>query len=285
MLIKKYSTKVLKTIIFLVTAAIIATTLVVFDQNQKQSAQTNSVAVTEEIDSFETSLDTTPSAESDISTPDDITPDVVTEEEVVTTDAVTEPIALPATPSNNAREVITLAGGCFWCSEAYLQETAGVIDVVSGYAGGSLESATYKQVITGKTGHREAVRVTYNPHIISTAEVLDVYWAHLDPTDAGGQFADRGFHYTTAIFYHTPEQKAVAETSKTKLANSGLFTEPIATIILPVTTFFPAEEYHQDYYQKSSDHYERYKRGSGRAGFIDENWAKQAALEFLESEN
>lgn len=116
---------------------------------------------------------------------------------------------------------------------------------------------------------------------MSTAQLLDVYWGHIDPTDAGGQFADRGTQYMTAIFYHSPQQKEVAEKSKGALAASGLFDKPIATEILPFTTFFEAEKYHQDYYKKAADHYERYKKGSGRAGFIEDSWAKEPALEFF----
>lgn len=182
------------------------------------------------------------------------------------------------------RAVITLAGGCFWCTEAYLQETAGVVDAVSGYAGGSKDTASYQQVSKGTTGHREAVQVTYDPARISFDGILDVYWSHIDPTDSGGQFADRGFQYTTAIFYHTEEQKSVAERSRAALEASGLFDEPVVTQILPYVNFFKAEEYHQDFYKKSSAHYERYKKASGRSGFIDENWAKEAALLFLEQE-
>lgn len=182
------------------------------------------------------------------------------------------------------REVITLAGGCFWCTEAFFQEAPGVVDAISGYAGGEVSNASYKEVSKGTTAHREAVQVTYDPTRITTKEILDIYWGHIDPTDTDGQFADRGFQYTTAIYYHTDEQRAVAEVSKQALSDSSLFEKPIAPLILPYTTFFAAEEYHQDYYKKSADHYERYKKGSGRAGFIEENWAKAAALEFLAAE-
>jgi peptide methionine sulfoxide reductase msrA/msrB len=159
-----------------------------------------------------------------------------------------------------------------------------VIDAVSGYAGGSETEASYLLVSKGDTGHREAVQITYDTGIVSTEEILDVYWSHIDPTNTKGQFADNGFQYTTAIFYHTNEQKAVAEDSKKRLEKSGLFDKPIATLILPLTSFFKAEEYHQDYYQKASSHYERYKKASGRAGFVEETWAKDAAIEFLKSE-
>ncbi|MFA5877663.1 MAG: peptide-methionine (S)-S-oxide reductase MsrA [Candidatus Paceibacterota bacterium] len=181
-------------------------------------------------------------------------------------------------------EVITLAGGCFWCTEAYFQEEKGIIDAVSGYVGGDEATASYLMVAKGTTKHREAVQITYDPKIISTEKVLDIYWSHIDPTNTEGQFADKGFQYTTAIFYHTDAQKEVALDSKKRLEDSNLFNKPIATEVLSFENFFKAEEYHQDYYKKASDHYERYKKGSGRAGFIEETWAKDAAIRFLESE-
>ncbi|MEK7579285.1 MAG: peptide-methionine (S)-S-oxide reductase MsrA [Patescibacteria group bacterium] len=185
---------------------------------------------------------------------------------------------------DGAYEVITLAGGCFWCTEAYFQEEEGIIDAVSGYAGGSEDSASYLMVAKGTTKHREAVQITYDPQIISTEEVLDIYWSHIDPTNTEGQFADNGFQYTTAIFYQNDEQKEIAIDSKTRLEGSNLFDAPIVTVIVPLTTFFAAEEYHQDYYKKAEDHYERYKKASGRAGFVEDTWAKDAAIQFLESE-
>src|SRR3989344_597893 len=181
-------------------------------------------------------------------------------------------------------ETITLAGGCFWCTEAYFQEHTGVIDAISGYAGGTEQDASYLKVSKGTTEHREAVQITYDPKIISIEEILDIYWSHIDPTNTEGQFADNGFQYTTAIFYHTDAQKEVAIDSKKRLGRSGLFSKPIATEVLSFANFFKAEEYHQDYYKKSSDHYERYKKGSGRAGFVEETWAKDAAIKFLETE-
>lgn len=189
-------------------------------------------------------------------------------------------------PSNASAsyETITLAGGCFWCTEAYFQEEEGVIDAVSGYAGGDAATASYLTVANGATGHREAVQITYDPKIISIEEVLDIYWAHIDPTDTDGQFADTGFQYTTAIFYEHEAQREAALDSKVRLEESGLFDMPIATEILPKTTFFKAEEYHQDYYKKAADHYERYKKASGRAGFVEETWARDAAIAFLKSE-
>ncbi len=187
-------------------------------------------------------------------------------------------------PAKKSYETIILAGGCFWCTEAYFQEEEGIIDAVSGYAGGSEGDASYLKVSTGATSHREAVQVTYDPEIISIEEILDIYWSHIDPTDTKGQFADKGFQYTTAIFYQSDEQKEAALDSKVRLEQSNLFDKSVATEILPFTNFFKAEEYHQDYYKKAADYYERYKKGSGRAGFVEETWAKDAAIKFLESE-
>ncbi len=185
---------------------------------------------------------------------------------------------------NISYETITLAGGCFWCTEAYFQEENGVIDAVSGYAGGDESNASYLLVAKGTTKHREAVQVTYDPSIISTEKILDIYWSHIDPTNTNGQFADIGFQYTTAIFFQTKEQELMARDAKMRLEKSGIFEKPIATEILPFTTFFKAEEYHQDYYKKSSAHYQQYKKSSGREGFIEETWAKDAAIHFLESQ-
>jgi len=188
------------------------------------------------------------------------------------------------TIGNQDFETLTVAGGCFWCTEAYFQEHDGVIDAVSGYTGGDEKNASYVQVSKGTTKHREAVQITYNPIIISIEEILDIYWSHIDPTDTQGQFADKGFQYTTAIFYHNESQKQASLDSKKRLEESGLFDRPIATAIVPFANFFKAEEYHQDYYKKASDHYEQYKKGSGRAGFVEETWAKDAAIKFLETE-
>ncbi len=181
-------------------------------------------------------------------------------------------------------QTITLAGGCFWCTEAYFQEQPGVIDAVSGYAGGSEQDASYLKVSKGTTEHREAVQITYDSNVISTEEILDIYWSHIDPTNSKGQFADIGFQYTTVIFYHNESQRDAALDSKMRLGQSGLFDKAIATQVLSFENFYKAEEYHQDYYKKAADYYERYKKGSGRAGFIEETWAKDAAIKFLETE-
>lgn len=188
------------------------------------------------------------------------------------------------TVDTNLHQTITLAGGCFWCTEAYFQEQPGVIDAISGYAGGSEQDASYLKVSKGTTAHREAVQITYDPKVISTEKILDSYWTHIDPTNVLGQFADIGFQYTTAIFYHSESQKEVALDSKKRLEQSGLFSKPVATEILSFENFYKAEEYHQDFYKKAADHYERYKKGSGRAHFVEETWAKDAAIKFLETE-
>lgn len=189
-------------------------------------------------------------------------------------------------PRDSARrlEIVTLAGGCFWCIEGALQGVEGVVQAVSGYAGGEEADANYLTVAKGTTKHREAVQVTYDPSVVSTATLLSKFWTSIDPADAGGQFADRGFQYTTAIYYHTDEQKKVAEFSKMELGKSGLVTGEVATVILPFTTFYPAEAYHQDYFIKSTDHYKRYAKASGRVDFVEENWAKDAATQFFEAQ-
>ena len=169
-------------------------------------------------------------------------------------------------------QTATFAGGCFWCLEQPIEALDGVQNVVSGYAGGHVENPTYQQVLSGTTGHREAVQITFAPQMISYEQLLDIFWRQIDPTDAGGQFADRGEQYKTAIFYHDETQKALAEESKRQLDASGKFDRPIATEILPFTDFYAAEEYHQDYYTKCPLNYESYKWGSGRAPFLKETW-------------
>lgn len=148
----------------------------------------------------------------------------------------------------------------------------GVHNVISGYTGGQVENPTYEQVKTGETGHYEAVEITFDPEIISYDTILDLYWKQIDPTDAGGQFHDRGSQYRAAIFHTTPEQKEKAQQSKEKLAESGIFKKPIVTEILPATRFYPAEEYHQDFYKKEKEVYEKDRTKSGRDDFIETHW-------------
>jgi peptide methionine sulfoxide reductase msrA/msrB len=164
------------------------------------------------------------------------------------------------------------AGGCFWCMEPPYSFIDGVIDVSAGYTGGTLDNPTYHEVTSGKTGHYEAIRITYDPDKVGYGKLLDIFWMNIDPTDPGGQFADRGTQYQTAIFYADEEQKQIAEESKAALGKSDRFDKPIATAILPAKEFFVAEDYHQDYYKKNPDHYKRYKIGSGRADYIERKW-------------
>ncbi|HEY5714609.1 MAG TPA: peptide-methionine (R)-S-oxide reductase MsrB [Candidatus Gracilibacteria bacterium] len=184
----------------------------------------------------------------------------------------TEMESKPAKTAPENPQTATFAGGCFWCMEPSYQEHPDVFDAIVGYAGGSEEEANYKKVSSDTTDHREAVQVTYDPEKISYEALLEIFWRQIDPTDEGGQFADRGFHYTTAIYYQNEAEKAAAEKAKQELQDSGKFDKPIATKIEPFTTFFPAEEYHQDYYKKSAQRYKQYKKGSGREDFIEDNW-------------
>lgn len=170
----------------------------------------------------------------------------------------------------------TFAGGCFWCTEADFEEVPGVVKAVSGYTGGQFENPSYEEVCSGRTSHVEAVQVYYDPNEIGYRELLDIYWRHIDPTDPGGQFADRGSQYQTAIFYHDEQQKQLAEESKAELAASGKFDSPIATEIKPATMFYEAEEYHQGYYKRCSIDYKRYRLGSGRERFIEETWRDES---------
>lgn len=172
----------------------------------------------------------------------------------------------------NARSAV-FAGGCFWCTESDFEKVDGVIEAISGYTGGRMENPTYKQVSAGGTGHIEAVKVVYDPAKISYSQLLDVLWRHIDPTDAGGQFVDRGDQYRSAIFYATDEERQTAEASKKALAASGRFDRPIVTDILPLGAFYEAEDYHQDYYKKNSLRYNWYRSGSGRDRFLETAWA------------
>jgi peptide methionine sulfoxide reductase msrA/msrB len=173
----------------------------------------------------------------------------------------------------------TFAGGCFWCTEADFEKLPGVVKVVSGYTGGSKGNPTYEDVSSGTTGHLEAVQVYYDPTKITYEELLDYYWKHVDPTDQGGQFADRGPQYLSAILYHDDEQKRMAEKSKGQLAESGRFQKPIVTDILPFVRFYEAEEYHQEYNKKHSLRYNYYRRGSGRDRFLTRVWGNETEQE------
>ncbi|WP_034760618.1 peptide-methionine (S)-S-oxide reductase MsrA [Rossellomorea vietnamensis] len=166
----------------------------------------------------------------------------------------------------------TFAGGCFWCMVKPFDEQPGISSVTSGYTGGHVPKPSYKEVCSETTGHYEAVQIEYDPSVFPYEKLLELYWQQIDPTDPGGQFFDRGQSYKTVIFYHDDEQKRLAEESKDRLGKSGIFSKPIATEILPAKEFYPAEEYHQDYYKKNPGHYQRYSRGSGRVAFIENHW-------------
>lgn len=168
----------------------------------------------------------------------------------------------------------TFAGGCFWCMEPPFEKIPGVSAVISGYSGGDETNPTYEQVGSGRTGHAESVDISYDPGKVSYSTLLEVYWRSMNPTDAGGQFADRGTQYRPAIFPRNAEQKRLAEESKARLTASGKFSKPIAVEITPFKSFYAAEEYHQDYYKKDAGHYHAYRKGSGREGFIEKNWGK-----------
>jgi peptide methionine sulfoxide reductase msrA/msrB len=172
-------------------------------------------------------------------------------------------------------ELATFAGGCFWCMVSPFDEQPGIIEVISGYTGGHTENPTYGEVCADTTGHYEAVQITFDPAIFPYERLLELFWQQIDPTDAGGQFNDRGLSYRTAIFYHNEKQRLLAEKSKAALATSGRFQNPIVTEILPAASFYKAEDKHQHYYKKNPFHYNLYREGSGRARFIRENWKKR----------
>lgn len=187
---------------------------------------------------------------------------------------------------NNAQMTIaTFAGGCFWCSEQVFEELNGVVEVISGYTGGHKENPSYEEVCSGTTGHLEAVQISYDSEKISYNDLLDVFWQTIDPTDAGGQFVDRGSQYKTAIFYHDQEQKELAENSKKSLNKAGLFEKPVATDIRQAVTFYNAENYHQDYYKTCPVRYNSYKLGSGRVQSLKKIWQSEKAKKFLSRHN
>ena len=168
--------------------------------------------------------------------------------------------------------VATFAGGCFWCMEPPYDKLDGVYSTISGYIGGKEDNPTYKQVAAGRTGHTEAVQVAYDPDKITYEELLDVFWRNIDPTVKDRQFCDWGSQYRTGIFYHGDEQKEAALASLADLNQNKPFPEPIVTEITEASTFYPAEEYHQDFYKKNPQHYHRYRRGCGRDARLKDLW-------------
>lgn len=172
--------------------------------------------------------------------------------------------------------IATFAGGCFWCTEADFEKVPGVIEAISGYAGGQKENPTYREVSAGITNHYETIQVRYDPSEVTYEELLDVFWKHIDPTDPGGQFVDRGSQYRSVIFYHNEEQRQLAEKSRDALEKSGKFKKPIVTEILPYSSFYEAEEYHQDYYKKNPVRYKLYRWNCGRDKRLKEIWGDKA---------
>lgn len=172
----------------------------------------------------------------------------------------------------NQQSTAVFAGGCFWCIEADFEKLEGVSDVVSGYSGGSAETADYKTVTYNETGHYEAVKVTYNPAQVSYAELVEYFWRHIDPTDPRGQFCDKGSSYKSAIFYGDKSEQAVVKKSLATLEKNKPFDGDIVTAIVPAKPFYLAEEYHQDYYKKNPIRYRFYRNGCGRDRRVNELW-------------
>ena len=184
---------------------------------------------------------------------------------------------LMAQPEKNQNhlEKATFAGGCFWCLEPPFDKLKGVIATTPGYTGGSAAEATYEEVSTGRTGHAESVEILFNPQEISYQELLDVFWRNIDPTTVDRQFSDIGSQYRTAVFYHSEGQKKLAERSKQDLEASGKYAGPIVTEVTEAGAFYPAEDYHHDYYKKNPLPYKFYKSASGREQYLKKTWAEE----------
>ncbi len=176
--------------------------------------------------------------------------------------------------SDSSLERATFAGGCFWCMEPPFEQLDGVISTTSGYAGGDEIDPTYQQVAGGSTGHTETIQITYDPEKVSYQQLLDVFWRNIDPTAVDRQFVDVGRQYRSAIFYHSEAQRKLALASRDELAASGKFDQPIVTEITALNAFYPAEEYHQNYYQKDPVRYKYYRYNSGRDQFLNKKWGK-----------
>lgn len=182
--------------------------------------------------------------------------------------------------SQAAPKTMIVAGGCFWCVESDFELVQGVSDVVSGYIGGHTDNPTYKQVSSGNTGHFEAVVINFDDEVVSLKALADYYWKTIDPTDAAGQFCDKGSPYKTAMFYQDDQQKAVFEASLAKVEKSKPFRDDIVTEILPAKTFYPAEEYHQSYYTKNPIRYAYYRASCGRDSRIEDLWGEVASKKY-----
>ncbi|CAM3733521.1 peptide-methionine (S)-S-oxide reductase MsrA [Alkalicoccus chagannorensis] len=185
----------------------------------------------------------------------------------------------PVEEQDENLETAAFAGGCFWCMEQPFENLDGVEEAYSGYTGGSEENPSYEEVAGGETTHLEAVQVHYDPDVIRYEDLLEVFWRQVDPTDDGGQFVDRGNHYTTAVFVNNEEERAAAEQSKEELEASGRFDDPIVTDIQDAGVFWMAEEYHQDFAEENPVRYNMYRSSSGRDDFIDEYWGDEADYE------
>ena len=186
-------------------------------------------------------------------------------------------VALQTAANAQPTETATFAGGCFWCMEPPFDKLEGVISTTSGYTGGHQANPTYKQVSAGKTGHTEAVQVEYDPEKISYEELLAVFWKNIDPTTADRQFCDAGSQYRSGIFYHNDAQKAAAEQSLRKLKQNKPFAEPVVTEITAAGEFYPAEDYHQDYYLKNPFRYKYYRFACGRDKRLEMLWGDSAS--------
>lgn len=173
-------------------------------------------------------------------------------------------------------EKATFAGGCFWCMQPFFDRTKGVKETLVGYTGGETENPTYEEVSNGDSGHAEVIQITYDPAEVSYEKLLNIFWRNIDPTQENAQFVDHGTQYRSAVFYHSDEQRLIAEASKKELAASGRFDKPIVTEIVKASKFYPAEEYHQKYYQKSAMRYQMYSENTGRKEFKKRHWGKDA---------
>jgi peptide-methionine (S)-S-oxide reductase len=188
--------------------------------------------------------------------------------------ALVQAVALDQLPGDRRLETATFAGGCFWCMEEAFDKVNGVVSTTSGYTGGQKKNPTYEEVSSGATGHAEAVQIIYDPAIISYAKLLDAFWHNIDPTTADRQFCDKGTQYRSAIFYHSEDQKRRAEESRQALERSRPFKGPIVTQLASASEFYPAEEYHQNFYQKNPFRYKFYKYNCGRAQRLEEVWGR-----------
>ena len=186
--------------------------------------------------------------------------------------------APPAASRGAALDTATFAGGCFWCVEEAFDAAEGVVSTTSGYMGGRLANPTYEQVSSGRTGHAEVVQVVFDPARIGYADLLDVFWKNVDPLTPDAQFCDHGAQYRSAVFYDGEEQRRLATASKEALERSGRFEQPIVTEVTEASAFYPAEEYHQDYYNKNAFNYGFYRRACGRDARVQSLWGDEAFL-------